>query len=115
MPTRLQREVADSQSCVFAQAPGHRPDPARGLSLRLPVRSLQEPLQRFTNAILGCFHRASASQVAHLPAEVTTDPQRDRHTRQQAASKPGRIELDLDLFESNRRGRVAMTRAGAIE
>jgi hypothetical protein len=30
-------------------------------------------------------------------------------------SKPGRIELNLDLFESDRRGCVAMARASAIE
>src|SRR5215813_3906411 len=115
MPARLQCEVADSQTSVFAQASGDRADPARRLPLRLPARPFQESLQRFTNAILGGFHLASASKVAHLSADATTDPQHDRHTRQQTASKPGRIELDLDLLEPDRRGRVAMTRAGAIE
>jgi hypothetical protein len=81
----------------------------------LPLRSLQKPLQRRAQATLGCFSFASFDELPLLPPHATSDPQCHGHGRKQPASEPGRIELDLDLFESKRRDRVAMSCAGTIE
>jgi hypothetical protein len=65
--------------------------------------------------IFGCFCLAGVSEVSRLSADATSDPQHGGRKWKQPASKPGGIELDLNLFESYRRGCVAMTRAGAIK
>src|SRR5579863_3998754 len=115
MPVYLLRKVADSQGGVFAEASAHRADPARRHPLRLAARPFQEPLERCAKLIFGCFCLASVSEVSRLSADATSDPERGGRKRKQLASKPGGIELDLNLFESYRRGCVAMTRAGAIK
>lgn len=115
MPACLYRELADCQVRVFPEALGDRADPARCLALRLPTRPCQEPLQRAANLVLRGFCLANVSEVPRLPADETSYPQRDGQTREQPASEPGRIELDLDLLESDRRGCIPMTRAGPIE
>jgi hypothetical protein len=55
------------------------------------------------------------SEVSRLSADATSDPKIDWQRCKQSASEPGRVELDLDLFESYRRGCVAMPRTGTIE
>src|SRR5215469_3349546 len=115
MAVCLSRKVADSQRRIFPQAPGDRTDPARRFMLRPPARPFEEPLDRITQVTLGYFCLASVDKVSRLSSDVTSDPFHDGYTWQQSASNPERIELDLDLFESNGRGRVAMARAGAIE
>jgi hypothetical protein len=114
MPACLSREVADFQGRVFREAAGDRANPPRRLTLGLPARPFEEPLERCTKAIFGypCF--ASTSEVSRVSPGTISDPPRHGQSWQ-PASKPGRIELDLDLFESNRSGRIAMSRAGAIK
>ena len=115
MPACLYRQLADSQVWVFPEAFGDRADPARRPALRLPARPFQEALQRGANLTFRSCCLANVSEISRLPADETSDPQCDRQTRKQPVSEPGRIELDLDLLESDCRGRIAMTRAGPIE
>jgi hypothetical protein len=115
MPAYFYRKVADFQGRVFPEASAQRADPARGRRLRLAARPFQEPLERCTKVIFAGFCLASVSEASRLFADASSDPQHDGRRWKCPASKPGGIELDLDLFESNRRGCVAMTRAGAIE
>jgi hypothetical protein len=65
--------------------------------------------------MFGCFCLASESEVACFSAHGTAGPPLHGLTWKHPVSKPGRIELNLDLFEANRGGCVAMARAGAIE
>ena len=115
MPACLGREVADSQGRVSPEALGHRVDPGRRRTRGLPARSRQEPLQRRPQSRFRNFRLAGASEIPRLSADAASDPKRDRQRRNQTASKPGRIEFDLDLLEPDRRGRIAMPCAGAVE
>ena len=115
MPAYLSREVADTQGRVFPQASADRANPARRLTPGLPACNFQEPLQRCAKAFFGCRCFASVTEVPRLPPGTTSDPPHHGQSRNQPASKPVRIELDLDLFESKRCGRIAMSRPRAIE
>src|SRR5580700_8645892 len=115
MPVYLYRKVADFQGGVLAEASPHRADPVRRRPLRLAARPFEEPLERCAKVIFGCFCLAGVSEVSRLSADATSDPQHGGRKWKQPASKPVGIELDLNLFESYRRGCVAMTRAGAIK
>ena len=115
MPPYLSREVADVQGRVLPEASVDRANPARRLTPGLSACNLQEPLERCTKVIFGCRYFASMSEAPRLARGTTSVPPHHGQSWNQPASKPVRIELDLDLFESNRRGRLAMSRPGAIE
>ena len=115
MSACLFRKFADFQGRVLIEASRDGADPARGLTVVLPARPCQEPSDRFTHMSLGCLHLASLSEVSRVSADGTSNPSHDGQTWKQLGSNPGRIELDLDLFESYRRGGVAMMRPGPIE
>ena len=97
MPPYLCGEVADSKGGVFPETSGERVNPGCRFTRGLPVRPFQKPLQRGAQTIFGCFSFAGLDEPAGLHPGATSDAQHDRHGRNQPASKPGRIEFDLDF------------------
>jgi hypothetical protein len=115
MPAGLPGKVADPQGRVFTEASRDRANPARRLKSGLLAGTFQEPSERRAKTAFGCFSFAGVGEESRLPSGTTPDPQRHGLAGQQPASKPTGIELNLDLFESDRRDRVAMRCASAIE
>src|SRR5262247_2094839 len=115
MPACLSGKVADPQGRVFTESSRDRGDPLCRLPLGLLAGTFQEALQSCAKAVFGCFCATFLSEKSGLPARTTSDPRHHGHRRQQAATKPGRIELNLDLFESHSRDCVAMSCASTIE
>src|SRR5580692_8789178 len=115
MSSDLACKVGHLQRRILAEAPGHRTNPARRFPRRFAARSLHEPLQGCTQALLVRFPAAEQRQGSSLRAGASTQPSRDGSTGKQPASKPGRIELDLDLLEPRRRNGVTMSSPGPIE
>jgi hypothetical protein len=115
MPACPSGKVSDFQGGVFTESSRDRANPARGFTLGLPAGTFQKPLQSCAKTVFGRFGLASVSEKSRFPSDTPSDPQHDGHGWKQGSSKPGRIELNLDLFESHRRDGVAMSRASAIE
>jgi hypothetical protein len=115
MPACLPGKVADFQSRVFTEASRDRANTARRFKFGLLAGTLQEPSERRAKTACGCFSFAGVGEESRLPSDTTSDPQHHGLAWQQAASKPRGIELNLDLFESDRRDRVAMRCTGTIE
>jgi hypothetical protein len=115
MPACLSGKVADFQGRVFTEASRDRANPARRFKLGLLGGTFQEPSERRAKTALGRFSFAGVGEESRLPSDTTSDPQHYGLAWQQPASQPRGIKLNLDLFESDRRDRVAMRCASTIE
>jgi len=58
---------------------------------------------------------AMLGQGSRQSARLAADPVRDGRVRNWSAAEPVRIEFDLDLFEADGQGRVAVAAAGAVK
>src|SRR5690349_18606872 len=101
MPVDRCRQVADCQRGVFSEVSDDRADPARAVTLSRTGGPRQEPLKRCAKMTFGYFRLASTSEGSRLSADGASEPPQYGQMRKKLPSKPGGIELDLDLFESD--------------
>jgi hypothetical protein len=74
--------------------------PTRGLELGLAARPLHELSQSGAKTIFVRFEGAELTQGSRLGTGAPAEPSRNWGNRNQCASQPIRIELDLDLLKS---------------
>jgi hypothetical protein len=115
MSACLDRELANFSARVLPEVSRDRANPARWLTRGLQASPFKEPSNPIAQTRPRRGRLASASKISRRSADGASDPLHDGQTWKPPGSDPGWVKLDLDLFESNRGGGVAMTCAGAIE
>lgn len=115
VPPCLDRKIGDFKGGVFAEPSPDPVDPDGRRMLGQPACTFHEPPQRRAQSIFGGVVPTSSSKAPCVPTGATADPLSDGDLRKEPVAKPSRVELDLDLFEPDRRDCVAMGCAGAIK
>ncbi len=115
MPPCLFRKLGYSQVRIFAEAADDPANPARRIALGLTARSFEESLQGRAQAFFVPLPDAQLRQGSYRSTRTPPEPLRDGSTWESRRSKPGRIELDLNLLKAQRANDIAMGRPSPIE
>jgi len=115
MSTQFFREKCDTQRRVFMQAALHCGNPIRCGPFARAACLVHEPLHCSSKILYFRLPGTKAHQISRGDGTASSYPPCDRSMGNHPGSKPGRIELDLDLLESNARNTVLVGRSGSVK
>src|ERR1700678_2311895 len=109
MPPHGLCELVDLQRYIRVEPSRDRSDPIGRIALGPDIRTFHETPHRRAKSFFARLCAAKTHKVSNLRACASVQPSRHRHIRH--GSKPRRIELDLDLLETERADDIAMRSA----
>ncbi len=109
MPSRILCKIVGAQGRIIAQASRDRIDPVWALTAGFAIGALHELPHGRTKLHFFRIRAAQPHQRSRFRARASAQPLRHRRIRH--VSKPRRIELDLDLLETERTNDIAMRSA----
>src|ERR1700722_2735772 len=115
MSSHVSRELMHLQRGVFPKAPRDHIEPRSAGRLVSASNSRHKLAYRSSNASRVNRPRAVLGQGSRHEACMTADPMRNGCAWNRNASEPLWIELDFNLFESDRQGRIAVGRTRAVK